>query len=69
MGRGVGKCQWQTIEVLAAFLAGEAACDARAATTTKARGAAASVQYASWLRKLDKDAERTADLPRTIPNH
>ena len=55
MGRGVGKCQWQTIEVLAAFLAGEAACDARAQTTTKARGAAASAQFASWLRKLDKD--------------
>jgi hypothetical protein len=55
MGRGQGKCQWQTIEVLAAFLAGETACDARANTTAKARGHKASKEYASWLRKLDKD--------------
>ena len=62
MGRGQGKGQWQTIkgrihtlELLAAFLAREAANDARANKTAKARGQRSSEEYASWLRKLDKD--------------
>jgi hypothetical protein len=56
MGRGQGKGpQWQTIVLLAAFLAGEAANDARANTTAKYRGQRSEEEYASWLRKLDKD--------------
>lgn len=55
MGRGAGKAQWQTIEVLAAFKGGEAACD-RAQTSAKTdRASKASVEYANHLKLVAKD--------------
>ena len=55
MGRGAGKAQWQTIEVLAAFKGGEAACD-RAQVSLKAdRGSKAATEYANHLKLMAQD--------------
>ena len=57
MGRGAGKAQWQTIELLAAFKAGEAACDRAQVGSATVRGSKAAVEYAGHVRLLAKDAE------------
>ena len=55
MGRGAGKAQWQTIEVLAAFKGVEAACD-RAQTSLRAdRGSKAATEYANHLKLMAQD--------------
>ena len=55
MGRGAGKAQWQSIELLAAFKAGEAACDRAQVGSTTVRSSKAAVEYANHLRLLVKD--------------
>ena len=56
MGRAAGQPWWQAIELLAAFMAGEAANDKRAQSAAGKRSENAAIEYAVRLRQYAKDA-------------
>lgn len=70
MGRGSGKAQWQTVEVLAAFKGGEAACDRAQTSLRTDRASKSSVEYANHLRLMVADERMQQEgitfLARTV---